>query len=104
MKALQTRVDNLQWKVNRLEVENRSLRARDTEVSKRVDLELEVEQVTEELRSLQEVLVARSIQTSIVKEQELQETVAKLQDVEACLLYTSPSPRDRQKSRMPSSA
>ena len=31
-----------------------------------------------------------------------------LEDVEAeikgCLLYTSPSPRDRQKSRMPSSA
>ena len=25
-------------------------------------------------------------------------------DYEACLLYTSPSPRDRQKSRMPSSA
>ena len=25
-------------------------------------------------------------------------------DVTACLLYTSPSPRDRQKSRMPSSA
>ena len=25
-------------------------------------------------------------------------------DPEACLLYTSPSPRDRQKSRMPSSA
>ena len=25
-------------------------------------------------------------------------------DVKACLLYTSPSPRDRQKSRMPSSA
>ena len=25
-------------------------------------------------------------------------------DVSACLLYTSPSPRDRQKSRMPSSA
>ena len=25
-------------------------------------------------------------------------------DAEACLLYTSPSPRDRQKSRMPSSA
>ena len=27
-----------------------------------------------------------------------------LDHVEACLLYTSPSPRDRQKSRMPSSA
>ena len=25
-------------------------------------------------------------------------------DTEPCLLYTSPSPRDRQKSRMPSSA
>ena len=25
-------------------------------------------------------------------------------DANACLLYTSPSPRDRQKSRMPSSA
>ena len=25
-------------------------------------------------------------------------------ETEACLLYTSPSPRDRQKSRMPSSA
>ena len=25
-------------------------------------------------------------------------------EVETCLLYTSPSPRDRQKSRMPSSA
>ena len=25
-------------------------------------------------------------------------------ELEACLLYTSPSPRDRQKSRMPSSA
>ena len=24
--------------------------------------------------------------------------------IEVCLLYTSPSPRDRQKSRMPSSA
>ena len=27
-----------------------------------------------------------------------------IQDDWACLLYTSPSPRDRQKSRMPSSA
>ena len=27
-----------------------------------------------------------------------------LADYETCLLYTSPSPRDRQKSRMPSSA
>ena len=26
------------------------------------------------------------------------------EQLKACLLYTSPSPRDRQKSRMPSSA
>ena len=30
--------------------------------------------------------------------------VSPLLRVEDCLLYTSPSPRDRQKSRMPSSA
>ena len=28
----------------------------------------------------------------------------KIEETEDCLLYTSPSPRDRQKSRMPSSA
>ena len=32
------------------------------------------------------------------------ETAAAKKKREACLLYTSPSPRDRQKSRMPSSA
>ena len=30
--------------------------------------------------------------------------IEKIGQVDACLLYTSPSPRDRQKSRMPSSA
>ena len=32
------------------------------------------------------------------------EQILELQNLEGCLLYTSPSPRDRQKSRMPSSA
>ena len=32
------------------------------------------------------------------------EALADLSEEYACLLYTSPSPRDRQKSRMPSSA
>ena len=31
-------------------------------------------------------------------------TFAVIEKVHSCLLYTSPSPRDRQKSRMPSSA
>ena len=34
----------------------------------------------------------------------LQDQAEKLQEFIDCLLYTSPSPRDRQKSRMPSSA
>ena len=32
------------------------------------------------------------------------DTIYGAAEVVACLLYTSPSPRDRQKSRMPSSA
>ena len=32
------------------------------------------------------------------------DAVYEVSSVLACLLYTSPSPRDRQKSRMPSSA
>ena len=41
------------------------------------------------------------------KKETLQTTkmlVSKLQDIKSCLLYTSPSPRDRYISRMPSSA
>ena len=40
----------------------------------------------------------------IQREDDKEETVKKRLDVYSCLLYTSPSPRDRQKSRMPSSA
>ena len=32
------------------------------------------------------------------------ESLTKVNKAAICLLYTSPSPRDRQKSRMPSSA
>ena len=35
---------------------------------------------------------------------EMAQDVAAFHNIDACLLYTSPSPRDRQKSRMPSSA
>ena len=40
--------------------------------------------------------------TNLRKPEEINETLAPV--YETCLLYTSPSPRDRQKSRMPSSA
>ena len=39
-----------------------------------------------------------------VKDEKLREYVTRVFGVGICLLYTSPSPRDRQKSRMPSSA
>ena len=39
-----------------------------------------------------------------IKELKRQKTTKPLPQVLVCLLYTSPSPRDRQKSRMPSSA
>ena len=35
---------------------------------------------------------------------ELIKAAQQVEDLTGCLLYTSPSPRDRQKSRMPSSA
>ena len=35
---------------------------------------------------------------------ELTEDILNFNNLNGCLLYTSPSPRDRQKSRMPSSA
>ena len=34
----------------------------------------------------------------------LEASIRQYRELEGCLLYTSPSPRDRQKSRMPSSA
>ena len=47
-----------------------------------------------------------SMMISIIERSKLgatsEETIQSI--VDACLLYTSPSPRDRQKSRMPSSA
>ena len=45
---------------------------------------------------MEEVQKKQAISLSEVKEI--------LGKVDVCLLYTSPSPRDRQKSRMPSSA
>ena len=41
----------------------------------------------------------------IIEEKDASEKIKKITEINTgCLLYTSPSPRDRQKSRMPSSA
>ena len=44
------------------------------------------------------------MEEEVKKEREETEKVQALEQWRDCLLYTSPSPRDRQKSRMPSSA
>ena len=49
----------------------------------------------------EELAYAKKIQEEVEKKE--QENLANT-DSSSCLLYTSPSPRDRQKSRMPSSA
>ena len=41
---------------------------------------------------------------AIEEEEEFEDDEFEEEEFEDCLLYTSPSPRDRQKSRMPSSA
>ena len=63
-----------------------------------------VEALTAKVANLEEVDLdtADRIKTLAAENEEL--TAAALAMSNACLLYTSPSPRDRQKSRMPSSA
>ena len=42
--------------------------------------------------------------TDLVTEKEIEQTQSDIRNINACLLYTSPSPRDKRQSRMPSSA
>ena len=56
-------------------------------------LEIKVSFQDELLQQLDEALGRQQQEILLLKEQ-----------LRVCLLYTSPSPRDRQKSRMPSSA
>ena len=48
---------------------------------------------------------AKYLKDSIVRIwREIFQASTKLQEIDSCLLYTSPSPRDKRQSRMPSSA
>ena len=53
---------------------------------------------------IQQTQVPITLQNSPKKEYNIHWVLYHLKQLETCLLYTSPSPRDRQKSRMPSSA
>ena len=68
----------------------------------------QLERVEEEAARIEQVAQWKAESAPVVAEPEVVEPVAAapetVKPVEICLLYTSPSPRDRQKSRMPSSA
>ena len=50
-------------------------------------------------------LLKQQIAEEVKEKYKLYKQIKELnEEVDNCLLYTSPSPRDRQKSRMPSSA
>ena len=50
------------------------------------------------------LLQEQALEASQARIQALEKQVGQLQDAARCLLYTSPSPRDVEESRMPSSA
>ena len=72
-----------------------------------IDRLIQIQQLTQRGMNLEGIKVIYELKSKI---DDLQKKINNLEDeVEevkniACLLYTSPSPRDRQKSRMPSSA
>ena len=84
-------------------------REREVDVSEEVQPDTRVETgfespVTSETPQQQRALARTGRRELSPLEQELQESKSELKRLALCLLYTSPSPRDRQKSRMPSSA
>ena len=72
-------------------------------------LEMSSVQLITRLISAETGLSSEKLRTGKLAQHEWQQLNFKVSDLEKaplyiCLLYTSPSPRDRQKSRMPSSA
>ena len=63
------------------------------------------EAVAQETEAVEENSTQEAVEkTEEAKQEEAQKELIRQLKLKVCLLYTSPSPRDRQKSRMPSSA
>ena len=63
---------------------------------------MQPDKAREEIRTIvDEIIAIRNVRLSVAEQNQL---ITEICDDIFCLLYTSPSPRDRQKSRMPSSA
>ena len=85
--------------------------ANESEIELEVNRNFDLTSLTaEELRQLNEMnnaerpLLAREEMRRILKRSGMTSMEDSVAETKICLLYTSPSPRDRQKSRMPSSA
>ena len=70
MEALRTKLDNLQWEVNRLDAENQRLRADNDSVCQQIDLEQRVQQLTEELLTCQQQLQESEQRAELVAHQQ----------------------------------
>ena len=92
MEALRTRVDKLQWDINRLQAENRRLREENPDVSRTVALEAELELSKGEVarlmeraemceRQLEARAAATTVEAGVSGETELAEALGRLQTV-----------------------
>ena len=64
---------------------------------------LSEDNIKDALRDVRKALLEADVALPVVKDF-IERVRTRALGSEVCLLYTSPSPRDRQKSRMPSSA
>ena len=69
---------------------------------KRRETELRLKHTSENLSRLNDIM--SEINSSLTKLQKQARDAELYKELKSCLLYTSPSPRDSSKSRMPSSA
>ena len=86
----------------KLENENKLLRIKSNDVEEKPKNEKQIEPKQSYINMSNEDLLTNGIETFFLDDNEIQNSYQEW--FEICLLYTSPSPRDKRQSRMPSSA
>ena len=96
-KAISEQIDSLQQSVDQIEIERRQVRAKEREEQSAW------EKLDDAARRANKDKTAYSYDLQRYQNA-LAEIQGSVEEIESCLLYTSPSPRDLSTSRMPSSA